>query len=265
MNWLKAVEAHHTYVKELASEHNDYQVIFTSLIGSQNYGLEKTNSSDVDTFTLILPNYMDFISDKNLISFEHEVNNGKCIVKDFRLAINNLRKTSPNSVEVFCSDYIYIEPAFQNTLLPFLNPDTGFYLSHANYSHMLYSIQGMAHQLHGRNMTEGKRYSHALRLMDLEWRFLNDTSSVNLLKFRHDGTRNVAKIAKFQEQTAEDTIYYKEQTAQMAEWLREAADNFEPSKEQKSIEYTANHMINRLLFEVTKKYLELNNFIYQGA
>ncbi len=262
-DWMKAVEAHHALVKSMADEHNDYQVIWTSLIGSQNYNLESENS-DCDTFSVVLPNYFDFISNTNLISFETEVNDGKCVVKDFRLMMNLLRKTSPNSVEVFASKYKIFEPAYEDVEKAFFNSDTMFYLTHANYKHMLNAIAGMAHQLHGRNMTDGKRYSHALRLEDTEQRFLHDMPYLgnNLLFFLSSYNCNVAREAKF-DTTDTNSFLYKNKIELITAHLMDVVNNFNITPEQKSIEYTANHTINRLQFEVTKIYLKQNNFMYK--
>ena len=263
MDFMKAVEAHHSYVKALADEHNDYQVIWTAAIGSQNYGLADENS-DCDTFTIVLPNYLDFISKTNLISFETNMSDGKCVVKDFRLMMNLLRKTSPNSVEVFLSKYKIFEPAYELIEKTFFNSDSLYYLSRANYKHMLCAIAGMAAQLHGRNMTEGKRFSHALRLDDMQYWFLNQDNITHLFDFRFGGVQDMARIAKFKEETEEETNYYKEEGLKIAEKLKIVANNFQYTPKENAIEYTANHLINRLQFEVTKIYLEQNHFEYKG-
>lgn len=263
MDFMKAVEAHHSYVKALADEHRDYQVIWTAAIGSQNYGLADENS-DCDTFSIVLPNYLDFISHTNLISFETNMSDGKCVVKDFRLMMNLLRKTSPNSVEVFVSKYKVFEPAYELIEKTFFNSDTLYYLSHANYQNMLKAIADMAFQIHGRNMTEGKRFAHALRLDDMQYWFLNQDNITHLLDFRYGGAQDMARIAKFKEETEEETTYYKTESTQIAEKLKSIADNFQSTPKENAIEYTANHLINRLQFEVTKVYLEQNNFTYRG-
>lgn len=262
MDFLQKVAYHHALVKNIGEEHNDFQVIFTAAVGSQNYGLDSP-TSDCDTFTIILPRYIDFISNANLISFEKEVDDGKIIVKDLRLMMNLLRKTSPNSIEVFASKYMIFEPEYEILQKTFFNPDMLYYLIHANHKHMLNAIAGMIHQLHGRNMTEGKRFSHALRLNDLYAQFL-DNERTNILGFRFKGARDLAYAAKTNEHPSEEEVaYYQEQIERIAAFLKEEANRFETSTEQKSLEYIANHTINRLQFEITKIYLAQNNFIYK--
>ena len=262
MDFQKQVEAHHSYVKSMADEHKDYQVIFTAAVGSQNYDLASENS-DCDTFTIVLPNYMDFISNTNLISFETNMSDGKCVVKDFRLMMNLLRKTSPNSIEVFASHYKVIESEYNDIALTFFNPDTLFYLIHANYQHMLHAIAGMAKQVHGRNMTEGKRYSHILRISDMALNFLNNPRADQILSFCNDENLEMALNAKLDTNTEHDK-YYLAHEEKLQEHLQLLADNFTYTNTERSIEYTSNHTINRLQFEVTKKYLELNGFEYRG-
>ena len=261
-DWMKAVEYHHSCVKAMADEHKDYQVIWTSLIGSQNYDLEDENS-DCDTFSIVLPNYLDFICNTNLISFETEVSDGKCVVKDFRLMMNLLRKSSPNSIEVFSSKYKVFEPQYKGIEKQFFSDSkTMFYLIHANYKHMLNAIAGMCYQLHGRNMSEGKRYAHALRLDDMRY-FFTETREGNILSFRHKAINELARIAKFHPATEEENIYYREEAEKIADVLKDYSDKFEYTPIEKSVEYSANYLINRLQFEVNKIYLEQNNFIYK--
>jgi len=261
-DWMKAVEYHHSYVKAMADEHNDYQVIWTSLIGSQNYNLENENS-DCDTFSIVLPNYFDFISNTNLISFETEIGDGKCVVKDFRLMMNLLRKTSPNSIEVFSSKYKVFEPEYKEIEKQFFSDsETMFYLIHANYKNMLNAIAGMCYQLHGRNMSDGKRYSHALHLDDMRQLFTK-TREGDILSFRHKAINELALIAKFQPATEQENIFYREETMKIADVLKAYSNKFEYTDAEKRVEYLANNLINRLQFEVTKIYLEQNNFSYK--
>lgn len=262
-DFLLRTERHHYMAKEiLKKRYPDSIVIWTAAIGSMNYGLASENS-DCDTFSIVLPNYFDFISNTNLISFETEVGDGKCVVKDFRLMMNLLRKTSPNSIEVFSSKYKVFEPQYKEIEKQFFSDsETIFYLIHANYKHMLNAIAGMCYQLHGRNMSEGKRYSHALRLDDMRQLFTK-TREGDILSFRHKAINELARIAKFQPATEQENIFYREETMKIADALKAYSDKFEYTDAEKRVEYLANNLINRLQFEVTKTYLEQNNFSYK--
>jgi len=259
-DWMEAVERHHAMAKEMATEHDNYVVLWTALVGSQNYGLE-SDLSDCDTFTIILPNYFDFISNAPLISFEREVEDGKVMVKDFRLMMNLLRKTSPNSIEVFSSKYKIFEPDYYEIELSFFNPDTMYYLIHANHRHMVNAVAGMAKQLHGRNMTHGKRLSHALRLEDTVYQYLN-TDKGDVLSFHDLSKWALARGCKYS-LTPEDDDYAIEQLEQVNAKLQQLADEFQTSPEQQNVEYTANRTIGNLQLEATKIYLKNNGFEYK--
>ena len=258
---MKAVEYHHALAKSYADELGNYTVIFTSLIGSQNYGLDNENS-DCDTFSIVLPTYMDFISGKEPISKEIEVSDGKVVIKDFRLAMNNLRKSTPNSIEVFSSHYVVFEPEYKEIQDEFFTPESMAFLIRANYTSMAKSILGTVMQLHGRNMTEGKRCAHALRLYDMYVQYFDDDKG-DVLGFIFKGTRDMARAAKFFGSSEEDEQFYHDTIENIQNGLKYRADFFKPSTFQKATEYLANHSINRLQFEVMKIYLAQNNFTYK--
>ena len=258
---MNAVEYHHSLIKSYADELGDYKVIFTALIGSQNYGLAN-DESDCDTFSIVLPPYLDFISGKEPISKEINAADGKAIIKDFRLAMNNLRKSTPNSIEIFSSHYIVFEPEFESIQKEFFTPEILGAMIHANYTSMAKAILGTIMQLHGRNMTEGKRFAHALRLYDMYTQyFRNDKNDV--LGFVYRGTRDMARAAKFFEATEEDNEFYKISIENIQNGLKYRVDNLRLDYTDKANEALANHYINRLQFEVMKIYLAQNNFIYK--
>ena len=151
-------------IREVLMKHHEavrsfgHKPIMTVLVGSQNYGLA-TEKSDYDTFTFTLPKIEDIATLKDPVSTTHEDENGHINIKDIRLALNLLKKTSPNSVECFASKYYLVEPGFdliEEARKPFM--------LRCNTHHMMAAIGGMAHQLTKRNMSPGKRLSHILRM-----------------------------------------------------------------------------------------------------
>ena len=169
---LAAVKRHHDVVAA-----KGYMVVITSLVGSQNYDLDHENS-DIDTFSLVYPTLNDIAKAKEPYAGMFELKDGHCEVKDIRLALNLLRKTSPNSVEYFTSKYKIYNPIFESILKDYLDDNNKLWnMIHCNYSHMLYAMAGMAHQLTKRNMPAGKRYSHALRLYSMSDIFLDSILS----------------------------------------------------------------------------------------
>lgn len=138
----------------------DYDAVMTVLVGSQNYGLD-TEKSDFDTFTFVLPTLRDIATLCDPVSTTREDEYGHINIKDIRLALNLLKKTSPNSVECFASPNRIIDAGYYDLIMQLLsNP----YNLRCDTHHMMMAIGGMAHQLSKRNMTPGKRLSHLLRM-----------------------------------------------------------------------------------------------------
>lgn len=149
----EALQAHRDKVKE------KYRVVMTALCGSQNYGLD-TEKSDYDTYTFVLPELKDIAMLKDPVSTLIEDEYGHINIKDIRMALNLLKKTTPNSVEWFATKYRIIEPEYADLFERHITPET----LRCNTKHMMDAIAGMAHQLTRRNMPPGKRYSHLIRM-----------------------------------------------------------------------------------------------------
>ena len=90
---MRAVKEHHEYVAKMPEMSVYAQPVMTVLIGSQNYGLD-TENSDIDTFTFVIPSLFSLAINKKEFRGEFEVKDGKCMYKDFRDALNLLKKTS---------------------------------------------------------------------------------------------------------------------------------------------------------------------------
>ena len=187
---MEAVKRHHIAVKEKYGE----GVVFTALVGSQNYGLAH-NGSDIDTYTFVLPSIESMAKIQMPTSSQFNVEDGICSVKDLRVAMNLLAKTTPNSLEWFCSKYKVYEKEYQDLLEEFMNPMLNDYV-HASYKYMLEAAAGMIHQIGTRNMPEGKKYSHALRIRNLWNNFIQNKSPDSLLDFEKADERLEAFAAK---------------------------------------------------------------------
>ena len=246
---MTAVKHHHWLV-----ENKGFEVVMTVLIGSQNYGLD-TENSDIDTFSFILPSAADLTVAATPKSGEFEVEDGKCMYKDIRLALNLLKKTSPNSVECFLGKYRYYNPVYASILETYLdNEAISNYMIHCNYSHMLYSMAGMAHQLTKRNMPAGKRYSHALRLYSMSDTFLDSIQSDYLLELlpryyqdAFDAKRDV---------TGELDTYYNHMCECIAELMDKRRDCFEMTEYKREIERKGLDFIESLQKELMHYYIK---------
>ena len=247
---LAAVKRHHDAVAA-----KGYMVVFTALVGSQNYDLDDENS-DIDTFSFIYPPLSDLSLAKEPYAGMFELKDGHCEVKDIRLALGLLRKASPNSVEYFASKYKVYNPIFEPILQEYLDNNTKLWnMIHCNYTHMLNAIAGMAHQLTKRNMPAGKAAAHALRLDNMVYHFLNSNNAGAVLDMRMGGDRDYALMVK-RDTTPENEQNYIEQTNNIAERLDVIKNQFELEEEQKQIQQYGLSLIDSFQWKLFKKYLE---------
>lgn len=251
---LAAVKRHHDIVAS-----KGYLVVMTSLVGSQNYDLDDENS-DIDTFSLVFPPLSYLARDERPQADCIKVEDGFCYVKDIRVAFRLLyNAASPNSVEYFASKYKVYNPVFESILHEYLNDNTRLWnMIHCNYSHMLYAMAGMARQLTTRNMSAGKRFSHALRLMNMHYTFLNSPNADAVLELRDGGDYELARTVK--RDTSEDfTNEYNEQCEQIAGWLENYRSTFQPTEEQEQIQQYGLALIDSFRWKLFKKYLMETN------
>lgn len=249
MNLMNAVLRHHKMVED-----KEFECVMTVLVGSQNYKLD-TENSDIDTFTFVLPSVDDLAYARDAAAGEFDAGDGKCMYKDVRVALNLLKKTSPNSVECFVGEYRVYNPTYKDVLTYYLDDEmTVNKMVHCNYSHMLYAMAGMAHQLTKRNMPAGKRYAHSLRLMDMYSTFTSYTPTSLLLEMR-PYTRNLAMVAKRDTNTDND-IFYNAECEMNAKTLDTLREVFSLTDEQKQFQTEGLTLIEELQKELMQFYLK---------
>lgn len=254
---LNAVRLHHDKVKSELKKLDIAYTVMTSLIGSQNYDLDD-EKSDIDTFTFFFPKVEDLMFATEPRTYEFEMLDGKCYVKDIRVAFNLLKNTSPNSVEYFISKYKVYEPAFKNILQHYLNNNELLYpMIHCNYKHMLEAIAGMAHQLTKRNMSYGKQYAHALRLMDMRFHFIESLNASSVIEMRPGGNVDIALQIK-RDTDRDNYELYKEQVEQIAGWLHNYSTGYVVSPREKEIEIAGKMFIYSAQEDLFKRYITLN-------
>ena len=250
---MAAVQRHHNAVAN-----KGYLVVMTSLVGSQNYDLDH-EGSDVDTFSLVFPPLNDLAQAKEPYAGMFEFEDGHCEVKDMRLALNLLKKTSPNSVEYFTSKYKVYNPLFEDVLKEYLDDNAKlWHMVHCNYEHMLYAMAGMAHQLTKRNMPAGKRFAHALRLDDMYYHFMNSPNASAVLELRMGGDRELALSAKLNTDEEKD-LEYDEQTEQLAARMDRYKEAFVKDKTVELVEEKGMALVNSFQWKLFKKYLMETN------
>lgn len=250
---LAAVQRHHDAVAA-----KGYLVVFTALVGSQNYDLDDANS-DIDTFSFVYPTLNAIAMAREPYAGMFPLDDGHCEVKDIRLALNLLRKTSPNSVEYFTSKYKVYNPVFAPILKEYLDDNNNlWYMVHCNYGHMLYAIAGMAKQLTKRNMPAGKRFSHALRLDDMEYHFLNSPNASAVLDLRAGGDRELALTVK-RDTNSENEENYNNQCEELAAKFFNAREYFKLTQAQENTQEIGLTLIDDFQWKLFKKYLMETN------
>ena len=246
---LAAVQRHHNIVAS-----RGFYVVMTSLVGSQNYDLDH-KGSDIDTYSFILPSAEEFANAEPTKVGMIEAKDGHCNYKDIRDALNLLKKASPNSVEYFTSKYKVYNPVFESLLKEYLDDNRKLWdMVHCNYNHMIGAISGMTCQLLMRNMPAGKRYSHALRMDNMYYHFLNSYNASAVLDMKMGGDRDLALEAKCDKNTAHDQDY-NDRCEKIAEILETRVDNFTITDEQREIENRGNKLIKELQLRLFKQYL----------
>ena len=141
-------------VSARVKEHYDYlaaagyDVVFTALQGSQNYGLDEYSDdycSDVDTKSIILPCLDDFIRAKQPISAVEILENDEhAEVKDIRIMFEMFKKENISYIELLYSDYIVFNPKYEALIKPIFERRDE--IATANTAQFLRCIAGMAYE-----------------------------------------------------------------------------------------------------------------------
>jgi len=103
---------HHTIISQ-KSENDKVIVLGTFLYGSQNYGID-TPDSDIDTISLCVPSYEDFLMGEKVQNATFKMTDGSlATIKDFRTFITKiLNGGDVSSLEILFTDYCVLSPHF---------------------------------------------------------------------------------------------------------------------------------------------------------
>jgi predicted nucleotidyltransferase len=254
---LEAVQNHHNNVVE-NYKRREAEVLMTVLVGSQNYNIA-SETSDIDTVSFVLPSITEIALLHDPIATEYELDDGKCIIKDIRAALNLLKKTNPNSVEWFCSNYNIYNPNYEHLLKKFFDKKHRSEFLYCDLFQMENSCKGMAKQLKNRNMPAGKKYSHALRVRDMFVSYiLGDTD--NILNFRSEEIRSIAAEAKQCKDESRDEEFQQksEEIADEISKIIEEVNNNLPNDNKLAIKQNKNkESVNYLQFSLIAKHFSL--------
>lgn len=134
--------------------------------GSQNYHINTPNS-DVDTKAILIPTVEDMCL-KDTVSRELHLDNGEhCEVKDIREYARMVKKQSINFLEIFFTDYCWINPKYNSLWRKYFVNNAELFskmdVKRGGISMLCQAINGLNKiPLNGGNF--GKRYANALRI-----------------------------------------------------------------------------------------------------
>jgi predicted nucleotidyltransferase len=256
--YMKVVN-HHNIVQNKIMKDGSV-ILMTVAVGSQNYDLD-TAESDCDTFSFILPNFLSFIRGDPPKSYEFEVKDGKCMVKDMRLALNLLRKSNPNSVECFVGQYRVYNAAYKEVFDTFFQDDLLFFMVHCNYKHMFDAICGTIKGMEGRNMSYGKKASHILRLASLFNRYQNNELLTSQYLKMDAHAQNKALMMKINDVKKEEYENWKDEVYNK---LKNESENFDYSS-VKHIEETGLSITDKFQLALIDVYFQENGYEKQSS
>lgn len=255
---VSKVRVHHEFIKKhLETIFGEEKLCFSTLIGSQNYEID-TPKSDIDTCTFIFPTYQTLVLNKPAQRYELEVEDGKCVIMDIREGFRLLRKPSPNSIEWFISPYRVVEPEYESIVHEYLDNNQWLYdITHADFHNFLMACYGCAKGLHSRNMPGYKKFGHALRMLEMQKRYINpELAPIDYLGLRpgdRDLIRDLKNGISMPYHTDE---YFEEQIEEIAGACKIVAEEFDyKALSIGSAEATSSYVIDAFQYELFDKYL----------
>lgn len=136
----KRIKEHFDYIKD------KYDVLYLGLQGSQNYELDvydEDYKSDIDTKAIILPNFEDFVANKQPVSKTIVLDNNEHIdVKDIRVMFDNFKKQNINFIEILFTKYRIINEEYKDIFQMLL--DNKEIIARLNINQALRCISGMS-------------------------------------------------------------------------------------------------------------------------
>ena len=144
---------------------DEHRILMLSLYGSQNYRMNNENS-DIDTECFIFPSHDDIIYARPLFSKCIETPYGTCHVKDIRAAFNELRKSSPNILEILASPYMIINREYY-FLIKQMCCDHIDYIATLNLYKLMRGLDGLYNKYRSEMNTSNKAYANMLRIENI--------------------------------------------------------------------------------------------------
>ena len=141
---------------------DEHQILMLGLYGSQNYEMD-SETSDIDAECFIFPSHDDIVYAYSLYSTCIETQYGTCHIKDIRLAFNELRKSSPNILELLATPYMIVNREYYFLINQFCK-----YINHfasLDYFRLMHGYEGLFNR-YLRDIENPKNFANALRIYD---------------------------------------------------------------------------------------------------
>lgn len=125
---------------------DENNIALLALYGSQNYQMA-TGISDIDCECFIFPSKDDIIFANTPYSSLIQTSYGTCHIKDIRSMFVELRKNSPNILELLASPYVIINKEYEYSLSQICNHYV-HYFSQLNTYKLLKALEGLLKRYH---------------------------------------------------------------------------------------------------------------------
>lgn len=160
-------------INEVHLKYTNYTIVYIGLYGSQNYRLDNKDS-DIDCECLVFPNKDNIIFNKPTISTTMKTIYGTCVVKDIRNAFDELRKSSPNMLECFGSNYCLVNKDYQKEITTICNNINEY--AHLSEYKFLKGLQGLWNKycMYTTDTNNPKYYANALRIGEMINKIIDD-------------------------------------------------------------------------------------------
>ena len=149
------------HYNEITKYYSEAKILGIFLYGSQNYHIA-TESSDVDSIAILVPDMDDLIFKTPVSKEIHFANGEHCVVKDIREIVKMWKKQNINFLEILFTDYFYIHEFY----VPFWNNflDIKDKIVYYDVEKTFNSISGQTKHIYLRNPDDNKTKANALRM-----------------------------------------------------------------------------------------------------
>ena len=140
------------------------QIAYIGLYGSQNYHLD-TPESDIDCECFVFPSKEDIIFANPMWSSVQKTAYGECTIKDIRMMFNELRKVSPNILEIISTPYAIVNEQYAQIFETIYSQSNLF--AHLSEYKLLKGFEGLYHRYSKKATESNKYYANTLRIIEV--------------------------------------------------------------------------------------------------